>query len=712
MPPRSKAKKNNKPNNVVVAQSGSESEANNHPLEGTALGSEPGNGGGRRRGRPPGQKRTTTPTGAASVDQPAKTLQPKTRAKRLGTGVTTKETLKANQQQEKEDRYQHNLQQQATLEHQADIAKATERLTTVLRLTDISEREEEEHFVPPIGSKKSTALSEGEEFDFGGIDEISSEDSADEETGSKVPEPSPTKKRSKPAKGVTRAAVDQLKKSMAEVNPIPTEEAHPYVPDKSRKNGLVPDWKARIKDSGALVSDASSLNSGGLNDEDIFATRPTEEEFNPVLPLKNNLVQVVAAPAPASKKIRLAFPAVASKNFTQAPAALSADCTGPATPAIVIGDDSEIPAWAAAKWASQVLPSLYHRLVSSDSPFLDFSVDGKLVQNIQTVLDAVYPGHAWTVRLGDPIFRKAHQRVIEYRGKAGKLTLDAVDKFFANMERNTPVDIANYVRWALPNGPALFGKPIPEAHQSPDDPLYLPPEDIFESKFILVSLASFLKPLRQSVFGDRLGHPVGGLALIAAGRGASAPPSFKGISFHYDFRRTNTIPLPPSFLFPHLHPHPRAPGTVLPSTSSAPMFSFAFFPVLAYSALLAVFGFISVRIAKWRQWTLARPTAALALEGEEDDDGVELLPTNTSTLSSHFKNLPIPPPLPSSPVPVHHARTRSFSNDQPGQPPLCPLQSTTKFAQDEYDESLGASYAILNFSTQPLSVSGQLLALP
>ncbi|KAF5365354.1 hypothetical protein D9757_013779 [Collybiopsis confluens] len=570
------------------------------------------------------------------------------------------------------------------------------------------------------------------------------------------------------------------------------------------------------------------------------------------------LVQVVAAPAPASKKIRLAFPAVASKNFTQAPAALSADRTGPATPAIVIGDDSEIPAWAAAKWASQVLPSLYHRLVSSDSPFLDFSVDGKLVQNIQTVLDAVYPGHAWTVRLGDPIFRKAHQRVIEYRGKAGKLTLDAVDKFFANMERNTPVDIANYVRWALPNGPALFGKPIPEAHQSPDDPLYLPPEDIFESKFILVSLASFLKPLRQSVFGDRLGHPVGGLALIAAGveraftaynsgikispgkfshsklgnfivdeymfsvqrlsqrrwtsilykcnvqlnraderhqplqtteytlgatgitgrqmaqylaihpqqvskqnthkkphtpfsdphfssihrlslacdrlivvrgddvgvlrsiamnltfpeRGVqvtpyniaylqelvrNGPTTYPGaryvvrdtgerIDLRYNKRadaflqvlaklRTNTIPLPPSFLFPHLHPHPRAPGTVLPSTSSAPMFSFAFFPVLAYSALLAVFGFISVRIAKWRQWTLARPTAALALEGEEDDDGVELLPTNTSTLSSHFKNLPIPPPLPSSPVPVHHARTRSFSNDQPGQPPVHDLRT-------------------------------------
>ncbi|KAJ3865606.1 hypothetical protein EV359DRAFT_63024 [Lentinula novae-zelandiae] len=112
--------------------------------------------------------------------------------------------------------------------------------------------------------------------------------------------------------------------------------------------------------------------------------------------------------------------------------------------------------------------------------------------------------------------------------------------------------------------------------------------------------------------------------------------------------RSYSIPPPPSFLFPS----PRASVIV---DTSAPMFSFAILPLLAYSTLLAIFGFISVRIARWRHGH--RP-AALTL----DDDDVELLPTNTSTLSPEFKAFPVPPPLPSL-VPSH-ARSRSFSNLQ------------------------------------------------
>ncbi|KAJ3890233.1 hypothetical protein GG344DRAFT_66431 [Lentinula edodes] len=112
--------------------------------------------------------------------------------------------------------------------------------------------------------------------------------------------------------------------------------------------------------------------------------------------------------------------------------------------------------------------------------------------------------------------------------------------------------------------------------------------------------------------------------------------------------KSYSIPPPPSFLFPS----PRASVIV---DTSAPMFSFAILPLLAYSTLLAIFGFISVRIARWRHGH--RP-AALTL----DDDDVELLPTNTSTLSPEFKAFPVPPPLPSL-VPSH-ARSRSFSNLQ------------------------------------------------
>ncbi|KAE9399498.1 hypothetical protein BT96DRAFT_920144 [Gymnopus androsaceus JB14] len=86
---------------------------------------------------------------------------------------------------------------------------------------------------------------------------------------------------------------------------------------------------------------------------------------------------------------------------------------------------------------------------------------------------------------------------------------------------------------------------------------------------------------------------------------------------------SHSIPPPPSFLSPY----------------SRSMSSFAVFPLLAYSTLLAVFA----------QWRRKRGPSALALE----DDGVELLPTNTSTLSPRFKDLPVPPPLPSPPVPSH-----------------------------------------------------------
>ncbi|KAK1224066.1 hypothetical protein PQX77_008396 [Marasmius sp. AFHP31] len=66
----------------------------------------------------------------------------------------------------------------------------------------------------------------------------------------------------------------------------------------------------------------------------------------------------------------------------------------------------------------------------------------------------------------------------------------------------------------------------------------------------------------------------------------------------------------------------------------------AIFPVLSYSTILAIIGFISMRIAKWRQRRRARQA------GHMLDHNVELLPTTTATISPRFRDLPIPPPLP------------------------------------------------------------------
>ncbi|KAL0064846.1 hypothetical protein AAF712_008243 [Marasmius tenuissimus] len=66
----------------------------------------------------------------------------------------------------------------------------------------------------------------------------------------------------------------------------------------------------------------------------------------------------------------------------------------------------------------------------------------------------------------------------------------------------------------------------------------------------------------------------------------------------------------------------------------------AIFPVLSYSTILAIIGFISMRIAKWRQRRRTRQA------GHMLDHNVELLPTTTATISPRFRDLPIPPPLP------------------------------------------------------------------
>ncbi|KAK7043792.1 hypothetical protein VNI00_008404 [Paramarasmius palmivorus] len=101
--------------------------------------------------------------------------------------------------------------------------------------------------------------------------------------------------------------------------------------------------------------------------------------------------------------------------------------------------------------------------------------------------------------------------------------------------------------------------------------------------------------------------------------------------------------------------------------SPLPIYS-SFFPVIAYSTLLAIIGFISVRIARWRN--------RRAHQGQVDAGGVELLPTNTSSISQRFKDLPVPPPLPySAPhIPSKSASLTSLNSlvPRPTSPPLVP----------------------------------------
>ncbi|KAF5355587.1 hypothetical protein D9757_012818 [Collybiopsis confluens] len=595
MPPKGRGT-NTKTPPVAIGISDSEKQSSSDS------GPENSNRRGHVRTRSCGRAAAKGAENAALANKAAEKPQPKTRAKggtskKSGNNLAQQNLTPAGKDtskkyQEQQAKYQLNVKAQAVLEHQADITAAAERRKMILSLADIEE--EQTPFVPRITGKPRAVASdsEGEEFDFNGIDEFCSDD---DDAGVKpaLPEQSPTKRTFKPARGETRLAVDQLKAQMAQAQL--TELGQEAQQNNRRTVGLVANWKGisgLSQDAGPPEDQDSGFDLGGLLDkEDIFSTRPSQEDFE-IAPLKNHLIQVVAAPvtaslaAPATASLAapatasLAAPATASlaapvtaslaapviapvagpiaaitapiaavavpaaalarsrrvprrnsraKSVPVFPAltATTTNSTGavdvfgtptlPQVATVVTEKENKIPTWAQTKWITHVLPSLYHRLLCSKAPFLEFSMDGNLVLHVQAVLDAVYPGHRWMVEAGDPIFKKAVQRLIEYRGKAGKLTLEMVEAFFETMENNTPANIADYVAWALPDGPALFGIPVPQAHQDPTDPLYTEPNDIFESTFILVPLATYLKPIKQSVLFGEMGYPYGALALIAAG---------------------------------------------------------------------------------------------------------------------------------------------------------------------------------------------------
>ncbi|KAK7433826.1 hypothetical protein VKT23_020542 [Stygiomarasmius scandens] len=179
-------------------------------------------------------------------------------------------------------------------------------------------------------------------------------------------------------------------------------------------------------------------------------------------------------------------------------------------------DTFDIPEWIEAKWEEAVLPSLYHLLWLSEAPFTDFTKGPRLVGHVQRVLDAVYPGHTFVVELGSDVLKKAYANLNEKRSSIGALTLKLVKTHFAKMKPNDPASVESYSNWALSQGPALFRVPVSRGHSHQDDPLYTPPEDIFESTFIIQAMTVVLKPIQKSVLKDP-GYPKGALALVATG---------------------------------------------------------------------------------------------------------------------------------------------------------------------------------------------------
>ncbi|KAF9522124.1 hypothetical protein CPB83DRAFT_864955 [Crepidotus variabilis] len=195
----------------------------------------------------------------------------------------------------------------------------------------------------------------------------------------------------------------------------------------------------------------------------------------------------------------------------------------PPAPATVAGhnDSTEFPPFIDTIWKTVVLPTLYQRLNSSTSPFLDFAKNSEaLLENIEAVLTKVFPGHTYTPTRTSYVVKQACKRITERRGTIASTAVQIVDQFFDSGEfKNNPKAIATYVKWAVkPSGPAFWSRPEPQI-ESDNAPAQLP-DGFAQSRFVLKTVAPFLNV--KGAVAD-FGNPVGafGLALGAIERAFS-----------------------------------------------------------------------------------------------------------------------------------------------------------------------------------------------
>lgn len=76
-------------------------------------------------------------------------------------------------------------------------------------------------------------------------------------------------------------------------------------------------------------------------------------------------------------------------------------------------DASQLPQFAKAGWATHFLPTLYHALFCSASPWTDFVKGPGIEKTFQEVVDIVYPGNTYTVRWGDKLCQMVRSLLIK-----------------------------------------------------------------------------------------------------------------------------------------------------------------------------------------------------------------------------------------------------------------------------------------------------------
>ncbi|KAJ6517766.1 hypothetical protein DFH09DRAFT_1332085 [Mycena vulgaris] len=358
------------------------------------------------------------------------------------------------------------------------------------------------------------------------------------------------KKLTKPARGETRAAIENSAKALTQAAKKKDPGAlkrgiqNSDAAAASKKAGVSKHWTQ--VNAAKADSPPPSPALGGLEDSDARATRPEGNESQPII-RQNELVTICGSsdeedtptrvperPAKSSAPVhkarksttalskipalhlgRTATPMTAGRaRAVVAKPPLKSESSGtfsftPPSHADVKG----LPAFLSKTWASRYLPAIYRAFTKVQDPMAfattGFDVDkpgGETVGVLQDVLDELYPRNEWVIEWADCICAKAVARIAERRSLIGKAGLKAVDegfegiKYYGSLAGPTPGSRLHEVvradaEYALrPTGPALFKVPTPASCTLRSrDAGYIKPGGFMESDVFVTTIKPYIK---------------------------------------------------------------------------------------------------------------------------------------------------------------------------------------------------------------------------
>ncbi|KAL1673538.1 hypothetical protein EV122DRAFT_255109 [Schizophyllum commune] len=314
--------------------------------------------------------------------------------------------------------------------------------------------------------------------------------------------------------------------------------------------GLRRDWHDRISSSKSTLTEPAVQQSdpiGGLQDEDAAATRPSGDPRR----LSTQARERILGQASTHRRNRSrrntevielssdedtsSTPRIGAPSTIARPRAVKAEpqeerIHGPAshspsptpfTASATVGSSAsnqDAQAVLSREWKTVIVPAVYALMFESETPFgcnMDIQNTGHLNQLLADLFPDVHIAVAWK----DKTFTMAVSRWNEKRTAVGRRAEELVSQFFlTNKEfQGDKQKITNYAKWAsLPEGPALYSKPMPQGCMGPKDPTFVPPDGLFEADIFINTLRPFLKSYLNTPRMTLNHRPYGLLGLVAA----------------------------------------------------------------------------------------------------------------------------------------------------------------------------------------------------